>query len=74
MTDTEVVETVGELELYEPPAAPGLFGTDSPGLVIATATEISDELARVIHDKLLFSESPARNTSSSKAGRCSARC
>jgi hypothetical protein len=47
--------TAGELELYQAPATPaGLFGTDNPRAVIAKATEISDELARVIHDKRLY--------------------
>jgi hypothetical protein len=45
----------GELvpDICQPPATPGLFGTDNPGLVIAKATEISDELARVLRDRHL---------------------
>jgi hypothetical protein len=40
---------------YAPPApAPGLFGTDNPKTVITRATEISDELARVIRDRKLY--------------------
>jgi hypothetical protein len=45
----------GQLELAIEPAAPAtLFGTDDPAAVIAKATAISDELARVIHDKKLY--------------------
>jgi hypothetical protein len=58
----EIVDAAPELvpEVYELPAsataatAPGLFGTDNPRAVIVKATEISDELARVIHDKKLY--------------------
>jgi hypothetical protein len=59
MTETtsniETIETPVELESYQRPITPpGLFGTDSPRAVIERATEISDELARVIHDKRLY--------------------
>jgi hypothetical protein len=51
--ETETIE--GEaLELYEPPAAPGLFGTDDPERVIVKAAAVSDALARVIRDRKLY--------------------
>ena len=50
----EIVE--GELlpDVYEKPAAPGLFGTDDPDLVILKAVDVSNTLARVIRDRKLY--------------------
>jgi hypothetical protein len=53
-TETEIVE--GELlpDVYEPPANPGLFGTDDPNLVIVKAADVSKALAHVVRDRKLF--------------------
>lgn len=50
----EVVE--GELlpDVIDHPAAPGLFGTDDPALVIVKAAAISDALARAVRDRKLY--------------------
>lgn len=53
-TDATVIE--GELlpAVIDHPAAPGLFGTDDPELVIVRAAAVSDALARVVRDRKLF--------------------
>jgi hypothetical protein len=45
-----------ELVPYETPAAPGLFGTDDPELVIARAVRVADALERVIREKNLIAK------------------
>jgi hypothetical protein len=54
--DTEVVdvEPSTELEVYEPQAPAGLFGTTDPDQVVARAVKVADALERVIRDKKLI--------------------
>ena len=54
MTDTETIETAGELELYEPRAPATLFHTDDPDLALERMAAIAKTLVDVVDQRKLF--------------------
>jgi hypothetical protein len=58
MTDVHTKPVEAELlpDVLERPAAPGLFGTDEPELVVARAVDVSNALERVIRDRKLYAQ------------------